>query len=786
MWKLNIKLNAKILLLIESTIVIIFAIAIGYISLSSKKMALEDAKKITNSHARENANLIKADLEKDMGIARALSYSFLSYENIPREQRKEIYSNILKNTFIENPIFLAVWASFELETYGEETYDKTYGRERFEIYSSNNKIVVSKEKLNMSGDDVKSIYYNIKIKKQEVLTDPYWYSYTKQNDDRILEASICAPILEGEKFIGLTGVDVPLNRFQILTDKISPFENSFAFLVSYDGSFVAHPDKKIIGKKIPRIYPELEREFNLTEKIKEGKAFSFISNQLVKNQDDFYYSFAPIKIGNSDTPWTLAIAVSMDNILEKPNENFYISILVGFIGLLVLFIIIWFISLYITKPLNRTAKIVKKLAKGDIKDVKKMKVLSKDEIGEIRHSVNILISGLKSTAKFANQIGKGNLNYDFKLLSKKDVLGNALLNMRASLKKAKDEEENRQTEDNKRNWATHGVAKFSEIMRHHNSNMTDLSYQIISNLVKYLEANQGGLFVINNEYDNPNKNFIELASSFAYGRKKFVVKRIEIGEGLVGRSVQEKETIYMTQIPEGYIEITSGLGKNIPSSLLIVPLKINEEVLGVIEVASFSELENYQIEFVEKIAESIASTISTVKINIRTSELLEATRKQSEVLAAQEEEMRQNLEELQTTQEESARKEQEMRGRIDAINRSFILLELDMKGNILQANNLFLKLLGYSKYEIIGKSYSMFLSQEYAQSEEYGRLLSKLLNGESIIGEFEIEDKMGNPIYLRGSFNPISDINGKLYKIIQLATDATNEVKLSNKIAKKK
>jgi GAF domain-containing protein len=282
----------------------------------------------------------------------------------------------------------------------------------------------------------------------------------------------------------------------------------------------------------------------------------------------------------------------------------------------------------------------------------------KDELGHMAANLNMLVEGLQKVSLFANEMGKGNFDSKFEPLSEKDTLGNALIRMREELKAASEEEAKRKEEDQQRNWASQGIARFSEILRENNNNIEDLSFNVISNLVKYVGANQGGMFVLNDS--NVNELSVELTACYAYDRKKFVSKSYAMGEGLIGRCAQEQESIFLTDIPKGYAEISSGLGNDDPRCLFIVPLKANEKVLGAMELAAFDVLQPYQIEFIEKIAESIASTIATVKINIQTKQLLEQSRRQAEDMASQEQEMRQNMEQLRATQELSARKEAEL------------------------------------------------------------------------------------------------------------------------------
>jgi hypothetical protein len=265
---------------------------------------------------------------------------------------------------------------------------------------------------------------------------------------------------------------------------------------------------------------------------------------------------------------------------------------------------------------------------------------------------------LASAQHYLNQVAAGNFEIE---ITEEKTEGNifwSLEQLRGNLLTSRQKERRRQEEDEKRNWATEGLANFGEIIRTSGSDVGTLSENIISNLVKYLGANQGGVFILNDE--NEENKVLQLTACYAFDRKKYLQKEIYPGEGLVGACFMEKKTVYMTRLPADYIRITSGLGDENPRCLLIVPLVLNEKVHGVIELASFKAFENHQIQFVEKIAESIASSISGVKISTRTKMLLEISQQQTEEMKAQEEEMRQNNEELMATQEEMERKTMEL------------------------------------------------------------------------------------------------------------------------------
>ena len=275
-----------------------------------------------------------------------------------------------------------------------------------------------------------------------------------------------------------------------------------------------------------------------------------------------------------------------------------------------------------------------------------------------------LITNLGKTSDFIKNITKGNYEAQWDGIDTNnqhlntDNLAGELIQMREQMKKVKEE-------DTKRLWANEGFAKFADLLRIQDNLFEEKIHVFLAELIKYVQANQGAIFVVSEE-ENQEK-VLEMKSCYAYGRHKHQKKTIYAGEGLVGQAFRERDIIYLTDIPSDYIEITSGLGQALPNGVLIVPLLHNEEVVGVLELASFQVFEEYKIHFIKKLLESLASTLISASINERTKLLLEESQQKAEEMRAQEEEMRQNMEELSATQEEMHRKEKEYLSLIDSL-----------------------------------------------------------------------------------------------------------------------
>ncbi len=331
----------------------------------------------------------------------------------------------------------------------------------------------------------------------------------------------------------------------------------------------------------------------------------------------------------------------------------------------------------------------------------------------------------------------------------------------------------KQEEIKRNNWIANGRAKFGEILRTEKENMADYCYTILSNLVKYLNANVGAFYTINDE--DENNPYIEMMACYAYQDRKDIKKEIYIGEGLVGRSVRDHETIYLNKLPENYITIRSGLGQSNPDALIIVPLVTGDEVYGAVEIATLKDFQKIERDFLENLAEDIAVTLKTTKVNMRTNQLLQQSNEQYEELSSQKEEMQQNMEELKATQEESDRRKAEMENLINSLKRSHFFIQYDTDGNIQDINDKYLKLLGKKSDDVVGIHHSELKINSQKKGKKSKTFWKELLNGKTQQDKLEIQ-KNNKTQTLSCVFTPIIDKNGDPEKILQIAVDITEHL----------
>ena len=209
-----------------------------------------------------------------------------------------------------------------------------------------------------------------------------------------------------------------------------------------------------------------------------------------------------------------------------------------------------------------------------------------------------------------------------------------------------------QEKEQQQNWINSGIAQINDILSDNKNDFKALSDKVLSKLVKYVNAHFGVLYMLNNSNQN-EPPFLELISDYGCSSDvKTNKSKIHITTGMLGAAFTENRLMIVNDIPTNYIKIESGLGEAQPTSLLIVPLSVDENVFGIIEIAGFNTFSDLEIDFIKRIALNIANILNNIRINENNLVMIQKYKEQEVLMSEKEEEMRQNFEELQAMQEE--------------------------------------------------------------------------------------------------------------------------------------
>ncbi|BDD08521.1 hypothetical protein FUAX_09530 [Fulvitalea axinellae] len=324
-----------------------------------------------------------------------------------------------------------------------------------------------------------------------------------------------------------------------------------------------------------------------------------------------------------------------------------------------------------------------------------------------------------------------------------------------------------------RNWQRDGLAKFGNILREQRG-LSQIGDRILKETIKLLGMNQGAFYLADED-----EKILRTESVFAYGKKKYVKDRIAFGQGLAGQAYLEAEPTYLTEVPENYIQITSGLGKALPRHIIIMPCKHNGKVVAILELASFSEPEEYKREFLAQLSEQIAAAVNNIITNDRTERLLEESMSMHTELEAQTEELRQNMEELLASQEEleSQKREsdkirRELEARMRILDKTMLLTESDPFGSFTYANDRFEEVAGYTEQECLGKPHSILRHPDNSK-DMFKKMWSTIKSGDVFRGQFPNLGKDGKVYWVDATIAGVFDENGKVEKYISARFDIT-------------
>jgi CheY-like chemotaxis protein/CHASE3 domain sensor protein len=237
-------------------------------------------------------------------------------------------------------------------------------------------------------------------------------------------------------------------------------------------------------------------------------------------------------------------------------------------------------------------------------------------------------------------------------------------------------------------WLKSNLAKFTRMLQGQRS-METVSRMILSDLGPLVGASQALFYLMQVEDEQPT---LKLLSTYAYQERKHLANRFRLGEGLVGQCALEKQKILLTEVPSDYIRISSGLGQASPLNILVQPVLFEQEVVAVIELASFQQFKPIHLTLLDQVTEGLGIVLNTIAADMRTAELLQQAQSLTEELQSQQEELKasnQQLEEQTGSLRESEILLKQQQEELQQTNEELQQLneELEEKAELLSAQN---------------------------------------------------------------------------------------------------
>ncbi|MCQ2251087.1 MAG: GAF domain-containing protein [Bacteroidales bacterium] len=602
--------------------------------------------------------------------------------------------------------------------------------------------------------DVNSYYY-YKTKKNVFIQEPRIQRESARN---ILIMPVIYPLHFGTRLLGVIGADYEINNLNQKLNFSEKPEGCQLVIFSSSGKVTVSPDKSLlIGRGVEAVFDDNHDFFYV--KFRRGEDFE------VENGNDYIMSRV-CNLPDVDSHFSICMICDMDVITSKGNTLLMWTLCIGFLVFVLLMLLIYLFRWYYTVQINVLSRKGEDIANVDKEYVRDNRIY----VPEFRTLDDTLFKYHKTFVKIRDlnrEIELYRYNEELDTLDSDNQFQKSYNSMLETLRKIADSESDRKSKEESENWIAQGVAAINESMRIGSNKVDVLAQNILMTLVRYTEAVFGGLYVHSKEDDG---EYLTLNAAVALNQKKAVRIKIQKGVGLVGTCALEKQPIYLEKLPDDYVKVFSGLGKSKPRMLAVLPMLYDGELVAIVEIAFISKLKPHEMEFLQVISSTIASSLVTARINEQTEQLMQQFRTQADTLAHNEKQMSENISKLKEEQQKSMDREVEMKGLIEAINNSILSLEFSPSGVVLSANERFLKTMHYDMAEVQGVNISD-LNRNAAK--EHTEMLAQVLQGKYYEKEVMRCTKTREERWFLASYTPYYDLEGNIAKIRVFATDIT-------------
>jgi methyl-accepting chemotaxis protein len=369
-------IKTKIVFSVGVVITIVITLLIVYTGITSTN----NQRKQINSYGMQLVQKISSDIAGDntqaLQIARDIAESQMSGEFGDRDGASNYVQNIAKN----NSLIIAAYVGYESNTdYQDNAYIGDSGCDnsgRFLPYW--NRLSGSLALEPLVDMEISDYYMVPKNTLKEAIVEPYNYV-------GVLMTSYVVPIIIDDKFVGISGVDRSLASIQEDLSEYKPYKSAEFVVLSEKGLVISAPDDSVLGKSI-NDDEKMKAEF--TDITNSGKTSrKEITDPFSGKQCEVFYTTVP------GANWTVGIIVQKSELLSSVNEMIITTVVIAFIGIILLLGLLYLLVATITRPVKGLVKIVENVAEGDLTAL--AEVRSKDEFGKLAIANNKMIEKLK-------------------------------------------------------------------------------------------------------------------------------------------------------------------------------------------------------------------------------------------------------------------------------------------------------------------------------------------------------------------------------------------------------
>ncbi|MFN8257616.1 MAG: methyl-accepting chemotaxis protein [Bacteroidales bacterium] len=388
-------LKTKLLGLVLGVTTFVILSTTLFFSLNISQNLEDDSRLYADSETKRFASEIEKLFGQALNTVLSLSDAFRENLKINSIYRDSINKKIILNTLQNNKDYLSVWMQYEMKALNPD-YNKKFGRQRNLYIRQGDKFIFDQVYKDTALEKEEGLYYKIRDIGKLMITDPY-LDETSQDLKGILMVSPVKPMFDDKgEFMGQVGIDLALTSIQKMVQTINPFKSSVAYLVAPNKKIAAHSkDTSLYDEDIINQNKDYASEFEKAlDQINQNQASSIEITRKESNEK-FYISFAPIKLGEDGRIWALVTETPLSIITSKARQLFWMTILVGLVGLLILSFVISIVLNKLTNRLMKAVEFSNKISNGDISN--RLVDNSYDEIGKLVLAMNNMADKLKNT-----------------------------------------------------------------------------------------------------------------------------------------------------------------------------------------------------------------------------------------------------------------------------------------------------------------------------------------------------------------------------------------------------